>query len=59
MFASVLGYQDVKLQYILNTYVSAVEVEGVLSQIQEGWITVIAYYSKPSSATTVLPAGGC
>ena len=44
--ASMLGYADPKLQYIIDTDASAVGVRAVLSQIQEGEKRVIAYYSK-------------
>ena len=46
MFAPVLGYPDPKLQYILDTDASAVEVGAVLTQVQDGEERVMAYYSK-------------
>ena len=44
--APVLGYPDPKLQYMLDTDASALGVEAVLSQIQEGEERVITYYSN-------------
>ena len=41
MSASVLGYPDPKLPYILDTDASAVSVEAVLSHVQEGKKRVI------------------
>ena len=46
VFAPVLGYPDPKLQYILDTDASAVEVGAVLTQVQDGEERVMAYYSK-------------
>ena len=60
MSTPTLGYPDPKLPYILDRDVSAVGVGAVLSQVQEGKETVIAYYSKtlaPLRVNIALPPG--
>ena len=44
--ASILGYPDPKLEYILDTDASDVGVGAVLSQVQQQKKRVITYYSK-------------
>ena len=60
MSTPTLGYLDPKLPYILDRDVSAVGVGAVLSHVQEGKETVIAYYSKtlaPLRVNIALPPG--
>jgi len=49
--APVLAYPDPALEYILDTEASDQNVGNVLSQVQEGWEVVVAYYSKSLSLT--------
>jgi len=47
--APILAYPDYSLPFILDTYVSAVGIGGVLSQVQDRQECVISYYSKMMS----------